>query len=111
MKDTIQFSRLDQLSDDYFEVLWISLRPVRLPRGITNLIVATVCHRPRVNDTDMLNYLSNSLSLVKSHFPCCGFILLGDLNKLNTTGLRTGYELNRPTHQASAFRFARPYVY
>ena len=73
VKDTIQFSRLDELSDDSFEVLWISLRSVRLPREITNLVVATVYHAPRANDTDMLNYLFNSLSLMKSRFPCCGF--------------------------------------
>ena len=54
-----------------------------------------MCHRPRANDTDMLNYLSNSLSLMKLRFPCCGFILLGDFNKFNTTGLRTGYELTQ----------------
>ena len=91
----IQFSRLDELSDDSFEVLWISLRPVRLPKGITNLVVATVYHPPSANDTDMLNYLSKSLSLMESRFPCCGFILLGDFNKLNTTRLRTGYDLKQ----------------
>ena len=43
----------------------------------------------------MLNYLSNSLSLMELRFPCCGFILLGDFNKLNTTRLRTGYDLKQ----------------
>ena len=95
VKDTILFSRLDELSDDSFEVLWISLRPVRLPRGITNLVVATVHHPPSANDTDMLNYLSNSLSLMESRYPCCGFILLEDFNQLNTTRLRTGYDLKQ----------------
>ena len=95
VKDTIQFSRLDELSDDSFEVLWISLRPTRSPRGITNLNVAIVYQPPSANDTDMLNYLSNSLSLVESSFPCCGLVLLGDFNKLNTARLRTGYDLKQ----------------
>ena len=32
---------------------------------------------------------------MESRFPCCGFILLGDFNKLNTTRLRTGYDLKQ----------------
>ena len=32
---------------------------------------------------------------MKSPFPCSGFILLGDLKKLNTARLRTGYDLKQ----------------
>ena len=36
-----------------------------------------------------------TLSLMESRFPYCGFILLGDFNKLYTTRLRTGYDLKQ----------------
>ena len=43
----------------------------------------------------MLNYLSNCLSVMESRFPNCGFIILGDFNKLYTSRLRTGYDLKQ----------------
>ena len=59
IKDTIEFSVLDELFDSSFEVLWINMRPTRLPRGFTNLIVGTVYHPPSAENAAMLNYLSN----------------------------------------------------
>ena len=32
---------------------------------------------------------------MESCFPNCGFIILGDFNKLNTSRLRTGYDLKQ----------------
>ena len=95
IKDTIEFSVLDELFDSLFEVLWINMRPTRLPRGFTNLIVGTVYHPPSAENAAMLNYLSNCLSVMESRFPNCGFIILGDFNKHNTSRLRTGYDLKQ----------------
>ena len=95
IKDSIEFSVLDELFDSLFEVLWINMRPTRLPRGFTNLIVGTVYHPPSAENAAMLNYLSNCLSVMESRFPNCGFIILGDFNKLNTSRLRTGYDLKQ----------------
>ena len=64
IKDTIEFSVLDELFDSLFEVLWINMRPTRLPRGFTNLIVGTVYHPPSAENAAMLNYLSNCLSVM-----------------------------------------------
>ena len=77
------------------KVLWINMCPTRLPRGFTNLIVGTVYHPPSAKNAAMLNYLSNCLSVMESRFPNCGFIILGDFNKLNTSRLRTGYDLKQ----------------
>ena len=38
IKNNIKYSVLDTLSNSSFEVLWIRMRPTRLPRGINSLI-------------------------------------------------------------------------
>ena len=43
----------------------------------------------------MLDYLSNCLSYIESHFPNSGLILLGDFNKLNITRLCSSYNLKQ----------------
>ena len=103
IKDSIAFTVLDELYNSSFEILWISIRPNRLPRGIANLIISTVYHPPSADNSDMLDYLSNCLSRVESRFPNCGLIILGDFNKLNVSRLRSCYNLkqlvNIPTRE------------
>ena len=43
----------------------------------------------------MLDYLSNYLSYIESHFPSSGLILLGDFKKLNITRLCSSYNLKQ----------------
>ena len=59
------------------------MRPTRLPRGVSSLIVATVYHPPKVNDSEMLNYLIESMSSIEANYFGCGVIILGDFNRLN----------------------------
>ena len=44
VKDTTKFTILDDLHDPSFEMLWIKLRPTRLPRGCTSIVVGTLYH-------------------------------------------------------------------
>jgi hypothetical protein len=48
IEDAIDFERLDEISNDLFEVLWINMRMSRLPRGFSNLVIGTVYHPPIV---------------------------------------------------------------
>ena len=78
-----------------FEVLWVKIRPKRLPRGIPSIIVGTVYHPPSAIDSLILNYLYESLSKIEAIFPDCGLFLLGDLNKLNCSRLRNAFDLRQ----------------
>ena len=95
IKDSIAFTVLDELYNSSFEILWINIRPNRLPRRITNLIVGTVYHLPSADNSDILDYPSNCLSLLESRFPNCGLFILGDFNKLNVSRLRSCYNLKQ----------------
>ena len=81
VKDSINYKILYDLMVSKFEVLWMQIRPKRLPRGLTSIIVGTVYHPPSADVSPMLEFLYTSLSSIEAGFPGCGLILLGDFNK------------------------------
>ena len=93
IEDAIDFERLDEIIYDLFEVLWINMRMSRLPRGFSNLVIGTVYHPPSADAPAMLDYLSSCLSALESRFSNCGFIILGDFNRLNISCLKYNYNL------------------
>ncbi|EDO34538.1 predicted protein, partial [Nematostella vectensis] len=98
IKDSIKYQVLEDLMDDEFEVLWIQLRPSRLPRGITSIVVGLVYHPPSAADMPMLEYLHSCLSTMEASYPGCGTILLGDFNKTlvkKSTRLSNGFKLKQ----------------
>ena len=95
IRDSIQFSLLDDLSEPSFEVIWVKIRPDRLPRGFSNVIVGTVYHPPSSNNLAMLNYLWNCLSSIESKYSNCGILLLGDFNNLDVSRLKSNFKLKQ----------------
>ena len=89
--NNIQYSVLQTLSDSSFEVQWIRMRPTHLPRGVSPLIVGTVYHTPKADDSEMLNYLIESMSLIEANYFGCSVIILGDFNSLNISRLITNF--------------------
>ena len=52
IKNNINFI-LEDLQDPYYEALWLKLRPVRLPRGYSSIVLGVVYYPPRANDQDL----------------------------------------------------------
>lgn len=50
VRDSIRYDDLSDLMDENFEVLWVTIRPKRLPRGVPSIIVGTVYHPPCATD-------------------------------------------------------------
>jgi hypothetical protein len=66
------------------EILWCKLRPSRLPRGFSHLIVATVYHPPTADDNVLINHITDdTLSKIESTMPHAAIIIAGDFNRLN----------------------------
>ena len=95
IKSNINFTILEDLQDQHYEVLWSKLRPVRLPRGYSSIVLGVVYHPPRANDQDLLQYLHTCLSLIESRFFNCGILLVGDFNQLNISRLENNYNLKQ----------------
>ena len=62
-------------------LIWIDIKPRRLPRNFFNIIVGVVYHPPRANDNTMKEYLLSSLESLESKFPNCAINVGGDFNR------------------------------
>ena len=97
LKDA-NYKRLDDLSccNDH-EVLWVKLRPKRLPRGFSSLIAGVVYH-PHWTATEndcMRDHLFQSLLLAESRFPNCALIVAGDFNRLDVKSTQRHFRLKQ----------------
>ena len=77
IKDNINFTALDDLQDESFEALWIKLQPERLPRGYNCIVLGTIYHPSRANNSAILEYLWKCLSTTESRFSNCLLNSLG----------------------------------
>ena len=78
------------------EILWVHLRPKRLPRGYSCLVRAIVYHPDpsAENDSSIRNHLSISLALAESMYPNCALVG-GDFNRLNLQLVNNHYHLRQ----------------
>ena len=81
VKDSTQCKVLSDLHHEDHEALWAALRPTRLPRGFSNIIVSVVYQPTDANDSAMRDYLVSSLISLEANFSNCAIILAGDFNK------------------------------
>ena len=100
VKETIPFSILDNLNDEngLLEVLWVKLRPTRLPRGISSIVAGIVYHPLKATNSPMLDYLTKCLIELEAKHPNCGIVVLEDLNQLNEARLKFNFNLKQIVH-------------
>ena len=93
--------KYNQLEDfkccDHHEVLWVHLKPTRLPRGFPCLVAAIVYHPKQNAETDasLREHLFDSLTLAEARYPNCAFAVCGDFNRFNTQQLTNHFRLKQ----------------
>ena len=95
VRNNIQCNIVQDLLDSNFEIVWVHIRPTRLPRGIPCIIIGTLYHPPSANNQEILDHLLKCLSKIESRFPNSGVILLGDFNNLNVSRIKRNFGLNK----------------
>ena len=95
IRDNINFTILEDLEDPSFEALWLKLRPARLPRGFSCVVLGIIYHPSNNNNPEILDYLWQSLSSIESRFPNSGLLIVGDFNRLNTKRLQNSFDLKQ----------------
>ena len=91
IKDTMLYDRLLDLNNDLHEVLWVKLRPHKLPRKFSCIVVGCVYHPPEADDASMQEYLINCVDNIFRKHPDSGIVLMGDFNRLRDNFLKTHY--------------------
>ena len=67
INDSIKYEVIDDLFDERLEAIWIKIRPPRPPRGMSFIVISTIYHPQTdkgVSDTEMLNYLYESMTVL-----------------------------------------------
>ena len=91
IRNTMFYKRLDHLQHSDYEVLWVYIRPNRLPRGSSCLVLGVVYHPPDAADDEMLQFQSTSLITIESTYSGCGLIIAGDFNRLKCNRILTQF--------------------
>ena len=87
--------------DERLKAIWIKIRPQRLPRGMSSIVISTIYHPQTdkgVSDSEMLNYLYESVTVIESRCSNCGFLVTGDFNRLNLIGFGNAFKLKQIVH-------------
>ena len=96
--DYFRFKKLQELTccKDR-EIPWVHLRPNRLPRDFSSLIVAVVYHPHWTKDENdsMRDHLFQSLSLAESRYANCALIVAGDFNRPDINSLKKHFRLKQ----------------
>ena len=98
IKKGLKYTVLEDLYDDKIEVIWLQLRPSRLPRGLSCIIIANVYHPQTdkgVSDPEILHYLYDSRSSIESCFSNCEVLITGDFNRLDISRFRNAFKLTQ----------------
>ena len=95
---SIPCQRRTELESANFECIWLLIRPPRLPRPLTGIIVCVVCNPPdrsaqELRDLD--EYLVNITDSLRNKYPDCGLTILGDFNNFGAPNLLSGHNLKQ----------------
>ena len=81
LKHNLKLIRWDKLENSDKETIWITIRPNKLPRDVTNIAIVGVHHPPQSNNFEMKNHLDTGIDCIRSKYPNSGFLLVGDFNQ------------------------------
>ena len=95
VRSSIPTKHWSNLDSQKLETIWLTLRPTRMPRTYSHLIVGVLYHPPNDDDKGMLNQIEKSLDWILRHHPHSAIILLGDFNKLKDNRIRSNYQLRQ----------------
>ena len=89
---------------DDLEVLWVKIRPPRLPRAVSYVVVAVVYYPPGSPVADrLLGHLHETIDNILTNHQDAGIVIMGDFNQLDLTQLlnEPGFKqvVNQPTRE------------
>ncbi|XP_033638568.1 uncharacterized protein LOC117299218 [Asterias rubens] len=78
------------------ECLWLQVRPYRLPRQVSSVVVCAVYIPPKSeHQQTLVNHIVRTLDLLKSKHPDVGLVILGDLNRTDTNPICRAHALKQ----------------
>ncbi|XP_071808975.1 uncharacterized protein [Asterias amurensis] len=83
-KECLNATLLDNIEvPDDIEAIWVNVRPPRLPRSISNIVIGTVYYPPKsIIAQPLLDHISSTVDQILTRQPDSGIIVMGDFNRL-----------------------------
>ena len=95
VRESIPVQQVKVNVPEKLECIWFMLRPHRLPRQVSSLIIAVVLNPPRAPTEHLLmNYLAHTAMSLKGKYTNCGLIICGNFNQGKITNLQDRQPLN-----------------
>ncbi len=95
VKNHIHFKVLTELHEDEFETLWLHIRPRKLFRGFSCLIVCVAHNPPSCDSKAFIEHLITKLDLALAIYPNAGIFIVGDFNKCPISSLLRHFSLKQ----------------
>ena len=98
IRSDLPASRLSVLEEEGREVLWLLLRPPRMPRPFSAVVLVGVYYPPGQTvecEREMLNYLTHGLDTILTERPSTGVLICGDFNNLKLNTLCRRFNLQK----------------
>ena len=96
---SIPCQRRTELESANFECIWLWIRPPRLPRLLTGIILCVVYNPPDRSEQEALtNHLVNTTDSLRNKYPDCALAILGDFNSFGAPNLLSGHNLKQVVH-------------
>ena len=68
VKDDVLYTRMVELEDQSYEVLWLKLMPKKLPRAFSCIILACMYHPPGANSAAMRDHVINGVDYMVTNW-------------------------------------------
>ncbi|KAI8494026.1 hypothetical protein Bbelb_283730 [Branchiostoma belcheri] len=95
ISNVIPARRVQDLEVADLEVMWIEVRPLRLPRIVPFIAIGVVYHPPCRNNKEgndhILSHLVNTIDVIHRRQPQAGVLLCGDVNRLPLRRLQAAH--------------------
>ncbi len=91
----IPFKVLTELHEDEFETLSLHIRPCKIFRGFSCLIVCVEYNPPSSDNKVFIDHLITKLDLALAIYPNAGIFIVGDFNKCPISSLLRHFSLKR----------------
>ena len=83
VNSTIPYKRWIDLENENFESLWLTFRPAKLPRDVTNITLICVYHPPQANNEELKDHLCQGIDYILSKHLQSGLLVLGYFNSFS----------------------------
>ena len=95
VKNHIPFKVLTELHEDEFETLWLHIRPRKIFRGFSCLIVCVAYKPPSSDNKAFIDHLISKVDLALAIYPNAGIFIVGDFNKCPISSLLRHFSLKQ----------------